>query len=88
MDIDLVSVTEAMQIMNLSKSQVLWLCNNGRLDAKKVGNTWVIARASAEYYKPSPRGFAVVWQRRRDEAKKFNDEIKAAIKDATQQKQN
>ncbi|MBR0045008.1 MAG: hypothetical protein IJP56_09250 [Synergistaceae bacterium] len=54
MDIDLVSVTEAMQIMNLSKSQVLWLCNNGRLD----------------------------------EAKKFNDEIKAAIKDATQQKQN
>lgn len=42
MDIDLVSVTEAMQITNLSKSQVLWLCNNGRLDAKKVGNTWVI----------------------------------------------
>lgn len=62
---ELVSVTEAAGIMGLGRSQVLRLCNSGRIDARKVGNTWIIPRTSAETYKPGPQGFAVVWQRRR-----------------------
>lgn len=62
---DLISVTEAAAIMGLGRSQVLKLCKQGRVTAQKVGNSWVLTRASAEAYKPGPQGFAVVWQRRR-----------------------
>ena len=86
-DMDLVSVTEAMKIMKLSQSQVLVLCNHGRLDAKKVGKTWIISRESAENYKPAPRGFAVVWERRRAKEVALNDEIKSALEQAAKHKQ-
>ena len=85
-DMDLVSVTEAMKIMKLSQSQVLVLCNNGRLDAKKVGKTWIISRESAENYKPAPRGFAVVWERLRAKEAALNDEIKSALEQAAKHK--
>ena len=46
-----VSVTQAADILNVSRQQVLRLVNAGRLDAQKIGNYWVIKRASVEAYK-------------------------------------
>ncbi len=87
MDSELISVTEAASVMSLGRSQVLRLCNCGRLPgAQKVGNTWVIPRSSVETYKPGPQGFAAVWEQRRAEkaAKRADDAalIEAALKEA------
>lgn len=61
----MISVTEAAELMGLGRSQVLKLCNDGLLRAWRVGHAWVIDRESAKNYEPAPRGFAVVWERRR-----------------------
>jgi len=76
---DLIGVTEAMNIMKLSRTQVLLLCKTKRIDAKKVGNAWIITRKSAENYTPGPQGFAAVWERRKAEEAKLEDEVKAAV---------
>ena len=79
---NLVSVTEAASILNLGRSQVLKLCNQGRLNAQKVGKTWVIPREAVENYKPAPTGFALIWEKRRAEEAAMQDEIKAAVDEA------
>ncbi|MBQ3376993.1 MAG: helix-turn-helix domain-containing protein [Synergistaceae bacterium] len=79
---NLISITEAMQVMGLSRAQIVKLCTAKRLNAKKIGGVWVIERNSAEHYKPAPRGFAVVWQRRRAQEAALNNEIKLAVEQA------
>ncbi len=82
-DKKLLSVTEACKIMGLGRSQVLRLCNQGRLaDAQKIGNTWVIPRASVESYEPGPQGFAAVWERRKGEREALRQEFTAALEAA------
>lgn len=61
-----VSVTEASKIANLTRTQILRLCKQGRfLGAEKIGNVWIIPKASVENYEPAPKGFAAVWERRK-----------------------
>lgn len=52
-----VTMNEAVQIMKKSNGEISRLCRNGKLNgAFRVGTTWLIPRASAENYKPLPRG--------------------------------
>ena len=72
------TVKEAVPKMGLTEGRIRQLCINGGIPgAQKVGNTWVIPRASVESYKPGPQGFAAVWARRK--AKGQSEE--AGVKD-------
>lgn len=76
----MLSVTEASEIMGLGRSRILRLCNQSRLPgAQKIGNTWVIPRASIEAYEPGPQGGAAVWERRKAERAALREEVKAAL---------
>lgn len=79
---NLISITEAMKIMGLSRAQIVKLCTKGRLEAQKIGNTWIVSRLSAENYKPAPRGFSVVWEKRRAKEAELNKEIETALAEA------
>jgi excisionase family DNA binding protein len=79
----LVSVTQASEILGLGRSQILRLCNSGRLEgAEKVGNGWVIPREAIETYQPDMKGFSVVWEKRRATANALQSEIQQAINSA------
>lgn len=45
---DLLSVTEAADVLRISRQRVLQLIEGGRIPAVKVGSTWAVPRASAE----------------------------------------
>ena len=45
---DVVSLTEAANLLGVSRQRVHILLQNGQLDGYKVGNTWNIYRASVE----------------------------------------
>lgn len=47
-DMDLVSAAEAAEMLGVSKGRVIQLCQRDQLDAKKVGEAWVISRESVE----------------------------------------
>ena len=88
MDIDnFISMEEAVKISGYKRSNLAYLCRNGLLEgARKIGNHWLIPREVLENYKPSPRGFAVVWERRRAKEAALNDEIKSALEQAAKHK--
>ena len=44
--VDYVSVTEAAEMLEVTRQRVLAMVNNGKLNGLKVGNTWVVRRAS------------------------------------------
>ena len=60
---DLISVTEAGEILNLDRTQIGRICKQGRFEnARKIGKSWVIPRASVFKYthlkpgrKPKPK---------------------------------
>ena len=59
------TVKDAAAFLGLSTGRIRQLCIKGEIPkAQKVGNTWVIPRASVEAYEPGPQGFAAVWERR------------------------
>ena len=66
MDIsEFVSIEEAAEILNYKKSSVGLLCRQGKFDGTiRIGKRWLIPRKSVEAYKPGPRGFAAIWERR------------------------
>ena len=68
MDInEFVSLEEAAKISGYQKWHVGYLCREGKLaGVLKVGNSWLIPRASIENYKPGPQGFAAIWKRKRE----------------------
>jgi excisionase family DNA binding protein len=45
---DMISVTEAAAILDVSRQRVLMLLDEGRLPGTKVGSTWVLQRAAVE----------------------------------------
>jgi excisionase family DNA binding protein len=51
-----VSATDAAAIVGISKSRILFLIQNGRIPASKIGPNYVVARADAENFKRMPAG--------------------------------
>jgi excisionase family DNA binding protein len=52
-----VTTTEAARIIKKTADLIAKLCQSGRLPgAEKIGNTWLIPRASVESYTPGKRG--------------------------------
>ncbi|MDR1915477.1 MAG: helix-turn-helix domain-containing protein [Synergistaceae bacterium] len=52
-----VTATEAAAIIGKKIRMIAVLCQSGRLPgAEKIGNTWLIPRASVESYSPGKRG--------------------------------
>ena len=43
-----ISVSEAAEILSISRQRVLQLIEAGRLKARKVGNTYIIARSALQ----------------------------------------
>jgi len=52
---DPISVTQAAEIIGVSRQRVLQLIQEDRLVAQPVGTFWVISRESAEEYADSER---------------------------------
>ncbi len=77
MDIkDVVTAEEAAKILGYTKRAVTALCRNGKLDgAFRMGNQWLIPRATVENYEKGPQGFAAIWQRRHEADKVQEKEI-------------
>lgn len=56
---NLISTTEAAEIIGILPRSVKTLCQRGKLPgARKAGRDWLIPRASAEGYEKGPQGFA------------------------------
>lgn len=52
-------ITEAVTVMGVQRHHIARLCREGKLPgAVKMGENWLIPRASAEAYQPGPKGFA------------------------------
>ena len=80
---DFISMEEAVEISGYTKQAIRYLCRCNKLDgARKLGNRWLIPREALKNYKPAPRGFAVVWERRRAKEAALDNEIKLAIEQA------
>jgi hypothetical protein len=45
-----ISSAEAALLINKSQSQMQFLCRTGKLDAVKIGNTWIIKKDSLLNY--------------------------------------
>jgi len=74
------TVKDAAAFLGLSTGRIRQLCIKGEIPkAQKIGNTWVIPRASVEAYEPGPQGFAAVWERRKAERAALREEVEAAI---------
>ena len=43
---NLLSVSEAAEMLEVTRQRVLAMINNGKLDGVKVGNTWIVYRDS------------------------------------------
>jgi excisionase family DNA binding protein len=51
------TTTEAAKLIRKTSDLIAKLCQSGRLPgAEKIGNTWLIPRASVESYTPGRRG--------------------------------
>ena len=76
---EFVTVSQAAKLKQLSTGYVRQLCIDGKLTgAQKMGNQWIIPRDTIEKYKPAPRGFAVVWERKKSEKAAF-DELRRSL---------
>ena len=74
------TVKDAAVFLGLSTGRIRQLCIKGEMaEAQKVGNTWVIPRASVEAYEPGPQGFAAVWERRKAEREALRKEVESAL---------
>lgn len=51
----LLSVSEVAQRLNLSIAMVRRYCQQGRIEAYKIGRDWVIPESSIEKFKQEPR---------------------------------
>jgi excisionase family DNA binding protein len=47
-DEEYISVSEAAEILGISRQRVLQLIEAGRLEARKVGNSYIIARSALQ----------------------------------------
>ncbi len=56
---DLVSATEAAEMLGVTRQNVQLMANNGQLPGKKVGKTWVFLRSVVENARLTRRGAAV-----------------------------
>ena len=76
----------AAKLLNVTPSQVRFLCSKGRLEgALKVGTSgWLIPRISVEKYKPFKRGAKSIKEKTMDERKL----IEKAIKETKQWQDN
>ena len=50
-----ISSAEAALLINKSQSQMQFLCRTGKLDAVKIGKTWIIKKESIMNYTPGAR---------------------------------
>jgi excisionase family DNA binding protein len=53
--VEWIRASEAAEIMNVSISNVYYLCREGKIECRKWGNTWQVSKADAENYKRSNR---------------------------------
>lgn len=51
-----VTATEAAVIIGVDRSQVCRYCKDGTLEAKKVGNYWMIKESAVKKFKRPPMG--------------------------------
>ena len=74
-----VTTTEAARIIKKTADMIAKLCQSGRLPgAEKIGNTWLIPRASVESYAPGRRGPRTNKDKLATEIKSIREEIAAA----------
>ena len=74
-----ITVTEAAVLSGKGIKMIARLCQSGRLPgAEKIGNTWLIPRASVESYTPGKRGPRTKKERMADELSGIRAEIAAA----------
>lgn len=53
---NLLSVKNAAERLNLSEQRIKQLIYDGRLEAQKVGNQWIITTAAIDAVKTNPTG--------------------------------
>lgn len=53
---DMISVTEAAAILDVTRQWIHKLIDQGRLDATRIGNQYVITRRSVEEYDQERKG--------------------------------
>jgi hypothetical protein len=74
-----ITATEASAIIGKKIRMVATLCQSGRLPGvEKIGNTWLIPRASVESHTPGKRGPRTKKERLTDELAGIRAEIAAA----------
>jgi excisionase family DNA binding protein len=70
---------EAAKLIGKTADLIAKLCQSGRLPgAEKIGNTWLIPRASVESYAPGRRGPRTNKEKLTTEIKSIREEIAAA----------
>jgi hypothetical protein len=77
-----ITATEAATITGKKIRMIATLCQSGRLPgAEKIGNTWLIPRASVESYTPGRRGPRTKKEKLSGELAGIREEIAAAKED-------
>ena len=77
---ELLTIEEAAEKLGYLRSSVTLMCRRGKLEgAFKIGHQWMIPRKSVENYKKGPQGFAVVWERRREEERQSGHESRQTL---------
>ncbi|MDR2175567.1 MAG: hypothetical protein LBO82_06485 [Synergistaceae bacterium] len=89
---DFVTLVQAEKIptaagTTLSRRQLSSLCAQGKIEARKIGNLWLVSRTSVASYRPDEKGFAAVWKKRRAERDKPKQELKDIIARAKERPQ-
>jgi excisionase family DNA binding protein len=74
-----ITVAEASKLSGKGIKMIARLCQTGKLPgAEKIGNTWLIPRASVESYAPGRRGPRTNKEKLATEIKSIREEIAAA----------
>lgn len=58
-----ISVAEAAEILGVHRNRVLQLVSSDLIDGKKIGNTWIICRASVESRAANPPSAGRRWEK-------------------------
>jgi excisionase family DNA binding protein len=74
-----ITVTEAAKLSGKGIKMIARLCQTGKLPgAEKIGNTWLIPRASVESYTPGRRGPRTKKEKLSGELAGIREELAAA----------
>lgn len=54
--IQFISAKEAAELLGVSKQRIIHLINEGRINAERVGNAWVLLKSEVERFEPNRPG--------------------------------